>query len=1010
MVCLAMSRWWLLLCALTVLVPAGCADDARPSPLVDAGVADAVRVDAPPPGCLSNASCDDGVGCTEDLCLGGRCVHEPQRARCVEGSACDLLRGCLARRSCRESADCDDSDPCTSNERCDTEQRYCVFDELPAGTLCGAPGSGRVCRGGACNCPDAQPLTCAGACIDPQNDARHCGRCGNACGAGAWCSAGQCTCSAPQSWCPGVGCVDRSRDLQHCGACGLQCTAGARCEEGRCVLPCPAGTHRCGAQCLSDTELGSCGTRCTPCDAVSNGAARCLGMGPTALCGAVCNAGFHVCGQRCLPDADLGSCGTRCSPCPTPSNGRVACAAGQCVITCNAGFHVCGERCAPDSSVDSCGARCDPCPQPENSAPRCAAGLCEYVCNPGFQRCNGICSDGSTTLACGPSCTPCIAPQNGTSACTLGRCESRCNLGFHACGAQCLFDNDPASCGARCTPCEAPQHAQASCDQGVCGFVCDPGYARTVAGRCEELPRNVWPPSGTLVTGRRPQMVWRAPGATGAENERVELCEDRACTRSLGTLVAQPGSGRPAQDLPRGDVFWRVRVGEQVGPAWRMRITGRPSLNNPSLAWGSTADYDADGFDDLAVGAPFTGTPVGRLNVYRGGADGLRADRRVRLEGGTNRGAFGAALATGDLNGDGVMDLAIGSPNDLGDAGGVFVFYGRTSGFSLGPDETLRAPEGPMTGFGATLNAAGDFNGDGYADLVAGAPGYLVGAGRAYIYYGSPRGLSMMPNVILRAPETASAHFGSAVALVGDLDGDLDSELVIGADEAASFSGRGYLYFGVSGAVSQTPAATLSAPEGGRFGAALAALGDLDGDGTPEVGVGAPAAFEGRGLVTVFMGGPGGLRNDRSVALAGGLTAGNFGAALSGVGDVDGDGFDDFMAGAPAFDAYSGRALFFRGGEGFATQTPQALFANEGPMAGFGNALAGPRDVDRDGTFDVAVGGDRARAFEGVVYLYRGGSSTLAVPSVITSPEGGNVRFGASLSARPVSRGPRPRG
>lgn len=993
-------RWPLLLVGL-----AGCGD-ATPAPTdaatVDVTAADSTLDAGPPPQCTAAIECDDGVACTVDQCVGGRCVHDPQQARCPDGSACDLVRGCLPRRPCRDTPDCADDDPCTLSERCDLVARFCVFDTLPTATLCGAPGSGRVCRGGACACPDDRPTVCGGACTDLQSDARNCGACGRSCGAGAWCRAGQCACSSPQTWCANVGCVDLSADSSHCGTCNLACGSGARCERGRCLSACAPGTHRCGDRCESDIAVATCGTRCEPCPAPANGVALCLGEGPTATCGRVCNPGFHPCGDRCLPNDDLASCGSRCAPCPAPPNGRVACVNQQCAVTCNTGYHACGELCLSDADVASCGTLCTPCPAPEYARAACVAGRCEFTCNPGFRMCNGLCTDGNDVRACGSACRACPVPGNGAATCTAGACGVTCDAGYHRCGEACVGDDSPEGCGGRCTPCPTPENGAPVCVGGACSVVCNPGFDRN-QGRCVPRPRLLWPPSSSLLTGPRPMLRWTFPDdPPPTDGDVLELCTDRACSTVLTTLPAAARMGVPTRDLPRGRVFWRLRLGERTSATWSFYVSGRPGATmQPSLPWGVVPDFDADGYSELAVGSPFVNTPIGRAHVYRGGPTGPSQDRRWVLQASRSVAQFGGASTVGDFNGDGYPDLAMGAPLDFGDLGAVHIFYGRADGLGTGvAEQVLSGTDGPMPLFGAALSGAGDLNGDGYSDLVVGAPRALT-AGRVYVYYGGAQGLGEMPSVVLSAPGLADARFGGAVAQVGDLDGDGDTDLLVGAENAVSFAGRAFVFLGDRAGVSRTPTLTLTYPAGGQFGASVTALGDANGDGYPDLAAGAPFALAGVGATLVFSGGPAVLANTAGVVVPGtGADTAGFGAAVSGVGDLDGDGFDDLAVGAPRSANFTGRVFVYPGAPGGPSTPRPPLQSSEGPGVYFGGALAGPRDLNGDGFFDLVASADRARSFEGIVYVYRGGASGLSAPSALASPEPSMARFGASLACR----------
>ncbi len=995
----------------------------------DAGATAEVGLDAPPdrgeprdatdaagPGCRAADDCDDGVACTVDACRAGRCEHDPSSALCPAGSACEVSRGCRPVRACRDGAACRDDDSCTVAERCDLARGACAFDELPTGTPCGSPGSGRSCRGGACQCPADRATSCDDRCVDARTDPEHCGRCGSACAAGAWCRDGACACPAPQLHCPGVGCVDPRADTGHCGACGAACPAGAQCVDGRCLSPCAAGTHRCGTACLADDSPASCGAHCQPCIAPARGVATCAPAGAGRACDFTCSAGAHRCADRCAPDDDVASCGDRCQPCPSPGDGAVACAAGRCVITCAAGFHLCGERCLSDASPASCGGRCEPCATAANGAPSCVAGACGIACNAGFRLCGDLCSDGTSPLGCGPSCARCRVPANGRATCAAGACGLACDPGAHRCGDDCARDDAPGSCGARCEPCPAPANARATCAAGACGFACDPGYLRAGDG-CRELPRLEWPASDTHVTSRRPTLRWRLPADLDpdAADSVVEVCRDRACGAVIETLRPRGGRGAPAADRPRRTVFWRVRAGGVSSAVWSFAAGGpdTPAGGAPraGATWGVTPDFNGDGFDDLAVGQP-EATPGSGVVVYPGSASGLLTAAAVTLTPPPGAAGFGLSVAAiGDVNGDGFCDLAVGAPSALRDVGRVFIYHGSSGGLRGEPDVTLDDPEPATSQFGAAVSSGGDVNGDGFADLVVGAPQAMV-RGRAYVYYGSGRGLSPTPSTL--APSDAGlARFGVALAGAGDLDGDGFSDVVVGAEATADFAGGAYIFCGAASGPSPSPTARLTRFEGGSYGSALAGAGDLDADGLPDLVVGAPAFFEARGRVHVYPGARARGWSDPAVVIEGvaGRLA-DFGGALAAAGDVDGDGDDDLLIGAPRRGDEAGAVYLFAGGAGGPAGSAAQTFEGDEAGAYFGLSLAGARDLDRDGFSDVALGAERFMSSRGRVAVRRGSAAGLGAPTLLLGPADG-ARFGVSLArlnaarppASPASRG-----
>lgn len=440
-----------------------------------------------------------------------------------------------------------------------------------------------------------------------------------------------------------------------------------------------------------------------------------------------------------------------------------------------------------------------------------------------------------------------------------------------------------------------------------------------------------------------------------------------------------------------------------------------------AVAWG---DFNRDGWADLAVGAPEdeVGTArSGAVFIYLGSPTGLGTGTVLTQTkgGGSNEAGdrFGFSLATGDFNGDGYDDLAVGAPlEDRGDTndGVIYYFLGSSSGLYWGTFKDQESLGGVMEAndqLGYAL-AAGDFNHDGYDDLAASAPNE-DGAGAVFLLRGSTSGLqawTLKTQAQGGGGNTDGDRFGHALA-AGDFNGDGYDDLFIGTpyEDLGDATDTGAVFLFKGGGTGLTTGSWFSQTQGGggdesgdHFGAALT-MGDFNKDNKADLVVGAPDEAPGGlprgGSIFVFPGTTGSLAGYwRSQENSGGdpveLSDG-FGRALA-AGDVDADGYDDLVVGAPnesPTGSVNSGAIFLYAGTPSNLQTGRRLTqqdlgsANESGDA-FGTALA-IGDSNGDGRGDVAVGVPGEAPYSdpasGMVGVYRGLVPGLALGPVLAS-------------------------
>jgi len=437
-------------------------------------------------------------------------------------------------------------------------------------------------------------------------------------------------------------------------------------------------------------------------------------------------------------------------------------------------------------------------------------------------------------------------------------------------------------------------------------------------------------------------------------------------------------------------------AGDQVWTQGSSGVPGGPRAGDGFGAALAGGDFDGDGYGDLAIGVP--GEKVsgkdgaGAVNVLYGSAAGLTAGGSqlwTQQSGGVKGSAaknenFGAALAAGDFDGDGFLDLAIGAPGDGAARGAVHVLYGWKDGLRSTNDDYWRQGRNGIAGgrergdrFGSAL-AAGDFDGDGFFDLAAGAPNEDVGGrrdmGAFNVIPGSSGGLTGSGDKFFHRRQggvagagVAGDRFGFSLA-AGDFDGNGRDDVAAGVPGAGT-GGEVNVFYGTGSGLSRSGDQRWHQNRGGiaesrerddLFGFSLAA-GDFDGDGSADLAIGVPGESIGSksaaGGVHVLFGG-GKLAaagsqfwSQQSAGVRDRSERGDlFGFALA-ARDFDGDGSADLAIGVPgeshSSTSSAGQVQVFYGGAGGPTaagdqlwrQGASGVLGAAGPSDGMGAAL-----------------------------------------------------------------------
>lgn len=464
-----------------------------------------------------------------------------------------------------------------------------------------------------------------------------------------------------------------------------------------------------------------------------------------------------------------------------------------------------------------------------------------------------------------------------------------------------------------------------------------------------------------------------------------------AAKKALPTLVLsnEPCVNPVTTTRPVSDVFdpnYTLLKGMKAGDAFGIAV--------------ASGDIDGDGYTDLVVGARGEvpkGNSLGTVYIYRGSAKGVSTTPTWVLTGEQANAEFGRTLTVGDFNGDGYADVLVGAHGFNGGLGAhqgkIYLYLGGPKGLGKTPVQTI-VGEHKGDEFGRDFDVV-DMNRDGIVDLLVGASGYngdIEAQGKVYVYKGTKKGLDAKP-IFTAVGEGAHDEFGRSIS-GADVNGDGFPDVIVGATgltgagkgAGAKVPGFMYVYYGSAKGFSPTPGFKVSGVRtGGHLGEGMSAVGDMNGDGFPDVAIGErDFSCEGRdaGRIDVYLGGPEGLSKDR-VWSAVGKGKGGVGRSVAPVGDLNGDGYDDFITGAPVGTAEDGAGLyvFFGGPKGFGGDP--ILISPEGVASGIGFGLFTARGVKGNNAPAIAVGaptgGDAKEGWVRVYYgkLTSGKSSTL---------------------------------
>jgi hypothetical protein len=424
----------------------------------------------------------------------------------------------------------------------------------------------------------------------------------------------------------------------------------------------------------------------------------------------------------------------------------------------------------------------------------------------------------------------------------------------------------------------------------------------------------------------------------------------------------------------------------------------------------AAGDVNRDGYDDILVGAPYDRVSIDREGVaylFYGSPGGLSTIPDWTYGSGQQGSRFGAAVGSaGDINDDGYDDVIIGAYEykqvDGGKVGAVFVFYGSEGGLRDDTHDWMFLGVQKDAELGISVGSAGDVDGDDHDDIVVGARWYNVvqpsegSEGRVFVFLGAESGLASAPDWTTDGSQT-HAGFGASVGTAGDVNGDGYDDIIVGAPlydnegTAEMDTGAAFAFYGSSGGLASTPDWTRVGDQAeAEFGTSVGTAGDINDNGYPEVIIGAPhySQDDDEGAAFLFYGSGDGLSETPNWTATGQQTGSLFGAAVGTVGDMNADGYDDVIVGAPRYSndqSLEGIALVFHGCPAGLHAT--ARWSAEGDKADteFGFWVATAADVQNDGYSDALVGAPNYRHetdLRGWAFAYHGAALTVPVFSV----------------------------
>ena len=368
----------------------------------------------------------------------------------------------------------------------------------------------------------------------------------------------------------------------------------------------------------------------------------------------------------------------------------------------------------------------------------------------------------------------------------------------------------------------------------------------------------------------------------------------------------------------------------------------------------------------------------------------------------------------GDVNGDGYSDVLVSVYNNVfgvSKDGRVQLFLGTGNGIGSAAAWTSEGKGG--TNYGESIGSAGDVNGDGYFDVVVGAPRFSNGEeneGAVFIYYGSPSGLDTSPSWIMEGNQ-ANAFFGASVSTAGDVNKDGYADVVVGAsyyDDGETNEGKIFVYLGSASGLAKTPYFTAQSDQvNAFFGKSVSSAGDVNHDGFGDIVVGAPGYDHGQineGRAFLYLGTYGGMTQAPAWTGESNQADASFGNSVACAGDLNGDGFSDVVIGANRFDdkmSNVGKLYVFMGSaNGFGLYPDWTMTGNQ-IDGNLGISVNAAGDINGDGYGELIAGAysNNVQDPVGHVFIYYGSRTGVSTNNIILNKQNyPGVNLGLSVA------------